>query len=218
MKVTDYESTSKAKNLGVIMDNCMTMEHHINMVVKTTSFALRNISRMRQYLSTESIKKVVTSMVLSRLDYCNSLLAGLPDTQLNKLKKIQNRAARLVLRINRMEHVSSINMLISLHWLPIKARIEFKAALFCYNAVHHNSPDYICDLVCPYVPTRQLRSSDLHLLCVPKTNLRSYGDRSFAKYGPTIWNSLPLSVRASSSEAVFKKHLKTFLFQKHLLL
>ena len=84
---TDVAVTSKAKNLGVIMDSCMTMEHHINMVVKTTSFALRNISRMRQYLSTESIKKVVTSMVLSRLDYCNSLLAGLPDTQLNKLLK-----------------------------------------------------------------------------------------------------------------------------------
>ena len=107
-------------------------------------------------------------------------------------------------------------MLRTLHWLPVKARIEFKIALLCFNALNSQSPDYIKELFVPYTPIRQLRSSDSHLLAVPRTNLKFYGDRSLSKIGPTIWNSLPLALRLSGNADTFKKGLKTHLFQLHL--
>ena len=107
-------------------------------------------------------------------------------------------------------------MLKPLHWLPVKARIEYKIALFCFNTFEPSSPSYIKELISVYEPTRTLRSHDSNLLAVPKSNLKRYGDRCFSRIGPTIWNSLPPSVRFANSVAVFKKRLKTHLFTVHL--
>ena len=172
---------------------------------------------MKKYLPTHSIKTLVSTFVLSRLDYCNSLLAGLPDTQIKRLQIVQNRAARVVLGITRPDSTSTKDMLISLHWLPVRARIDYKIALFCFNALNSRSPDYITDLITPYAPIRHLRSSDSHLLKEPYTNLVNYGNRAFCKFGPLVWNSLPLSLRLAGSEIMFKKQLKTYLFTKYLL-
>ena len=102
------------------------------------------------------------------------------------------------------------------HWLPIKARIEYKIALLSFNAQNSRSPSYLTEMITPYIPDRSLRSLDKHLLKVPKTNLKLFGDRSFSNVGPSVWNSLPQSLRQASSVATFKKHLKTHLFLKHL--
>ena len=83
---------------------------------------------------------------------------------------------------------------------------------------HFNSsiPSYLKDLLNFYVPDRVFRSQDSKLLIVPKSNLKTFGDRAFTVTGPIILNSLPLSLRTTGSVAIFKKHLKTFLFNKHL--
>ena len=73
-------------------------------------------------------------------------------------------------------------------------------------------PSCLKDLLNSYVPERVLRSQDSRLLIVPKSNLKTFGDRAFTVSGPIIWNSLPLSLRTAGSVAIFKKHLKTFLF------
>ena len=85
--------SNKAKNLGVILDNTFSMEHQINAVVKAMYFEIRNISRMKSVLSYGSVKTLVTSLVLSRLDFCNSLLAGITEQKILKLQKAQNCAA-----------------------------------------------------------------------------------------------------------------------------
>lgn len=172
---------------------------------------------MKKYLPNHSLKTVVTALILSRLDYCNSLLAGLPDTQINKLQKVQTRAAKLVLGCSKFDRPNTKDILKALHWLPVRARIDFKIALFCFKSLKTTTPTYISDLITYYSPTRELRSSDQHLLNIPITKLKNYGDRAFSKFGPTVWNSLPLSVRTAGSEAVFRKHLKTYLFEKYLL-
>ena len=129
----DVSISSKAKNLGVILDNNLSMEFQINNMLKLINFELHRISRLKPYLSTGSLKQVVSALVLSRLDYCNSLLAGLPDYQLEKLQKVQNHAARLILGKKFSDHATE--MLIDLHWLPVRARIEYKIALFCFSSL-----------------------------------------------------------------------------------
>ena len=107
-----------------------------------------------------------------------------------------------------------------LHWLPVKARIDYKIAVICFNTINNPSaPVYLKDLINAYTPNRSLRSAGKNLLSTRKTKLKTFGDRSFEKYGPTIWNSLPepLTLRSMTSVDSFKKNLKTFLFRKHLL-
>ena len=206
--------SDKAKNFGVILDNTFSMEHQINAVIKAMYFEIRNISRMKSILSYDSVKTLVSSLVLSRLDYCNSLLAGITEQKNLNLQKAQNCAARLILGRPRSENAKL--MLRTLHWLPVKARIEYKISVLCYNTLHSSMPSYLKDFFNSYVPERVLRSQDSKLLIVPKSNLKTFSDRAFTVTCPIIWNSLPFSLRTAGSVAIFRKHHKTFLFNKYL--
>ena len=104
-------------------------------------------------------------------------------------------------------------MLASLHWLPVKFRIQFKVLVMAYRAQHGQAPAYICDLLHPYVAGRSLRSSDQNLLVVPRTRLKTKGDRAFEVVAPRLWNSLPPDLRSEVSVDTFKKRLKTHLFK-----
>ena len=105
--------------------------------------------------------------------------------------------------------------LIDLHWLPVTFRVQFKLLLFVYKSLHNQSPSYIKDLLfLKPAANYALRSSAQSLLFVPKVNCSALVDRAFAHAAPVLWNSLPLTTRTSSSVAIFKKQLETFLFKK----
>ena len=177
------------------MKRCPWM-HILKYLCRILFCQLRRIGKICSFLSTDAANKLAVSLILSRLDYCNSLLAGLPDNKLNKLQRIQNHAARLVLHKSR--HASATALLRTHHWLPVKARIQYKIACLCFQCIYQNSmPPYISDLLHPYCPSRTLRSLDTSLLTVPRFSLETFGKRSFSVFGPTVWNSLPLSLRKS---------------------
>ena len=137
---------------------------------------LRRIRKIRSFLSTDASNKLAVSLILSRLDYCNSLHAAIPDNKLNKLQRIQNHAARLVLRKSR--HASASGLLRTLYWLPVKARIQYKIARLCFQCICQNSaPPYIPDLLHPYYPSRTPRFLDTSLLTVPCFSLETFGKR-----------------------------------------
>ena len=112
----------EAKNLGCWFDQQLSMGTQINKICSASYFHLHNIRCRRKYLSTESTKKLVHALVTSRIDYCNNLLYGLPQTQLPKLQCVQNTAAHLICNVSRFDHISPV--LFKLHWLPVKFRIR----------------------------------------------------------------------------------------------
>ena len=125
---------------------------------------------------------------------------------------IQNAAARVLTRTRRRDHITPV--LASLHWLPVKSRIEFKILLLTYKALNGQAPSYLKELLVPYYPTRTLRSQNAGLLVVPRVSKSRMGGRAFKYQAPLLWNHLPVSVREADTLSTFKSRLKTFLFDK----
>ena len=183
------------------------MKEQVTSLCRSSYFHhLRKIGSIRPYLSNESTAQLVSSMILSRFDYCNSTLSGLPCS-LNRLQKVQNNAARLVLRKRKSDRV--IPLLEKLHWLPVEARMHYKIATLAFRHFENSLPPYLSELLHTYQPSRTPRSSSEKLLKVPKTNLKSAGNKSFHFQAAKIWNSLPTNVRSSPSLSPFTKNLKT---------
>ena len=146
--------STTVRNLGVLFDQDLSFNSHIKQISKTAFFHLRNIAQIRPILSQSDAEKLVHAFVTSRLDYCNSLLSGCPSKSLKMLQLVQNAAARVLTRTRRRDHITPV--LASLHWLPIKYRIEFKILLLTYKALSGQAPVYLKELVVPYNPSRTL--------------------------------------------------------------
>ena len=169
----------------------------------------------RRFLSTDTTKALVHAFVTSRVDYCNSLLYGLPASHLNKVQRVLNAAARLVCRAPRYCRITPL--LCELHWLPVRQRISFKILLFVFKAIHGFAPTYLRELVSiKRSGNYNLRSSsDGLLLATPSYRSRvTLGDRSFQVTAPALWNILPGEIRSITDLGIFKRHLKTHLFSE----
>ena len=209
----EIQPSCKIKNLGVIFDEDLTMTPHVSAVCKSITFQLSKIASIRKFITIDATKTLVTSLILSRLDYCNSLFCSMSCENINKLQLLQHHAARLIFGTNKRDHITPI--LIKLHWLPIRQRIEYKVALLCFKCIHNIAPIYLQNLIEIYTPSRSLRSSnDKFSLKKVTMKYKSYGEKSFSFYGPIVWNSLPMELRNVSDLIKFKKQLKTFLFIK----
>ena len=102
------EKSNSVRNLGVFLENNLSMQTHVNKVCQAAYFHLRNISSVRKYLDEHATKILIHSLITSRLDYCNSLLLGAPKIVLDKLQKVQNRAARLVTLTKMQDHIQPV--------------------------------------------------------------------------------------------------------------
>ena len=149
-------------------------------------------------------------MISSRLDYCNSLLLGAPDSLLRQLQLVQNTAARVVTRSRKS--CSATALLKRLHWLPVEYRIVFKTLLLTFKALNGLAPEYICELLKHYSPARTLRSSQSVILLVPMTATKC-GEKCFSVQAPRLWNSLPDAIKSCDTIEHFKSSLKTHLFR-----
>ena len=207
---SDIDRCTRARNLGTIFDDAASMAAHVQQVCKTSFFHLRNISSIRSSLTKSACERLVHAFISSRIDSCNSLLINIPAVLLVKLQRIQNTAARVILK--KPKRHSATELLKELHWLPVKQRIDFKVACLVFKCVTGEAPSYLSCLVTPYVSNRELRSVDQNLLTQPRVSLKSYGERCFMFYGPKLWNSLPSNLRHCDSYPCFKRLLKTHLF------
>ena len=206
------ESSPAVKCLGVTFDSFLSFDSHILKMCQLAFNFIRLLYRIRPYLSEETTRQIVVSYIITRLDYCNSLLVACSGKRLQRLQRIQNCCVRLVKRLSRRTPTSS--SLRDLHWLPITKRITFKLCCIAHRCIYGDAPEYLKKLIKPAnsrtVPLA-LRSHNAMLLHqpIPHINAASGG---FAFAGPKAWNHLPAHCRSVNDYTLFKRVLKTELF------
>ncbi len=192
------------------------MKLQVQKMCRSAMVNLQRIRAIRPYLTQECAQILVQGLVLSHLDYCNVTLIGLPDCDISKLQRLQNMAAKLVLRAGSRD--SSTLCLFDLHWLPIKFRVQYKVLTLVFKAIHGLAPDYLRSMF----TLRKLRgrahdAQDTQLV-VPFTARKTFADRSLRVHGAKLWNTgLNRELRTCTDYSKFAADLKTLLFSRAFL-
>jgi len=225
---------SSARNLGFIFDSNHSLSQHISSLSRSCFLHIRDLKRMRSSIDYFTALTIATSLIHSKIDYCNSLFLNLPSSQTSRLQLILNSAARAVTNTSKYSHITPI--LKSLHWLKIEERIQYKVLSLVYKTLSLNQPPYLRSLL-TLKTSRPTRSSTVITLLRPPTSSRlKLTNRSFFHTSPSLWNSLPNELRSISttlstttntptfsspstsifalSPSQFHKKLKTYLFSK----
>ncbi len=142
-----HTTKNQVRNLGVILETDLSFSSHVKAVTKSAYYHLKNIARIRSFVSSQDLEKLVHAFITSRVDYCNVLL---PKKTIRQLQLIQNAAARILTRTRTSEHITPV--LRSLHWLPVTFRIDFKVLLLIYKSLNGLGPKYIADMLIEYKP------------------------------------------------------------------
>jgi len=221
---TVIQPTVTARNLGILFDNHLSFDNQISSVCRSCNWHIHDLWRIRSTLDLNTTKTIATSIVHSKLDYCNSLYLNLPAYQLARLQRVQNSLARVVCKVPKHHHITP--HLRSLHWLKIPQRIHYKLLSITYTLLQHRQPSYLFSQInCQ--SARCTRSSSLLTLQRPPASSAKLSDRSFHHSIPPLWNSLPPSLRHPNtpnpgtspqplpaiSRSQFLSGLKTHLFK-----
>ena len=196
-------------NLGVNFDESFNFKQHISKTCRCCFYHIRDLRRIRRFVSLSVAKTIATALVSSRLDYCNSLLYNTANKDVARLQCVQNCLARIVTRSPRFS--SSVPFLKSLHWLPVHYRIIFKICIISYQALASKQPTYLNSMLTPARNSRELRSTSSNPLYIPRVKTKA-GTRAFSVAAPTLWNSLPVSVKSEGNIVSFRRRLKIYLF------
>ena len=191
------------------------MKNHVLQTVKTCNYHIRNIAFIRKYLNGDALKTAISNHVLSRLDYCNSLYYGLPKYLLRKLQNTQNKAAKLIKELHLRDRERITPILIELHWLPVKARIEYKILLLVYKVLRYNEPKYLRNKLSRFSQETNItvrHTCDVLRLFEPRTNCK-LGERTFKHIAPRLYNKLPLEIKNIQDEKKFQEDEDTPVLQ-----
>ena len=175
------------------------MNEHVCTIVRKCYFELRRLASIRRFLTSTATVTLVSAFVLSRIDYCNSLLFGSTHDVTYHLQHIQNYAACAILHPPRSSNITT--HLRSLHWLPVKVRSTYKIACLCYHCNSSTAPSYVADMLQKKPShTRNPPSSSytMPLLSRPAHSKATLGDHSFS-FASSVWNSVPNYVRCAPS-------------------
>ena len=177
---------------------------------------LRCIRKIRNCIPMKTCKRLVHSMVTSRLDYSNALLCGAREDVIKYLERVHRIAARVVCKKYTNDHSRVTELLWGLHWLSIKARIQYNILLFVYKALNTGTPPYLTALLTRKSFCRVTRTSHkVNILNVPAHGKGRHSMKAFS-VGLTMWNELLTNeLRECTSVDVFEKRLKTHLFHLH---
>jgi len=202
---------TSVRDLGIYLDADLSMREHVQRTVAGCFAALRKLRSIRRSIPTPVYQTLVVALVLSRLDYGNTTLAGIPSQLCRHLQAVLNASARSVAGLRRSDHITA--MLANFHWLRASERIQFKLVTLVYRSLHGLAPRYLSDdlrRVADIPSRRNLRSASSCQLEVQRTHLMSVGDQTFSAAGSRLWNSLPRNITECQTVEAFKR--KHFLF------
>ena len=202
------------KNLGFTLDCHLTMNAHVSKIARTSYFELHRLASIRRFLTSTATATLVSAFILSRIDYCSSLLFGSTHDVTSHLQRIQNYAALLILRLPISSNITT--HLKSLRWLPVKVRSTYRIACLCYNCHSNTALSYVVDVLQKKPPhTRNTRSISytMPLLNRPVIRKATLDNRSFSLAYSSVWNSTPNGVKCAPSLSSSKSRSKTYLFR-----
>ena len=197
--------SNQVKNVGLWLDKNLNFDYHVNKLVSYSFKLLKDIGRIRSLLSNKHTEMLVHAMIASRIDNCNSVLFGTSRRNLDKLQKVQNAAARLVVRKPKHDSISS--SMKQLHWLRVETRIIFKLLLITHKSVQGRCSK---NLQLPY-KLFNCRPDDFLKLETIRSKTK-YGERRYRWAAPRLWNALPLNIRVEEDTKKFKSLVRTILF------
>ena len=210
------EKSEIIRLLGIWIDSNLNFKTNITKKCQTAMLNIFRIKPIRRYLTRDACEVLVHSLGMLHLDNCKSLYCGLPDCYLNRLRRVQSIACKLVL--NRNKYDSCTECFTHLHWLPIRSRVQHKILTMVHNCLNLRAPEYLSNLLTyrsEIRPSRGLRSElNYRLLQVPRMKLKTFATRSFRVAGLTLWNNIPNELRCIEDPNVFKTLVKTFLLRK----
>jgi len=199
-------------NLGVLFDADLSLKTHVNQLTACCYCCLSHIKSYRRALTRRSAVTVVNSLIVTRLDYCNNLLAGCNKQLIDKLQRILNCVARAIQR--KLLRPCNIAALWPSPLAANERAVTFKLCLSMYKTMNGHASSYIKELCVPVTTVAMhsaLRSAARGDLLFPHTR-RQLGNRAFSDAGPNAWNSLPLNIRTALTPSTFENLLKTNLF------
>jgi len=194
---SSLDTSHFARNLGFIFDEHLTFADQITALSKACYYHIRQLRCIWPYLDSSTACTIATSIVHSKLDYCNSLYYKLPKSQLSRLQQIQNSLASTLMKAPKSCHTTPI--LRSLHWLRIAERIEYKLLSLTYKVLTTTPPPYRHKLISTQRPRSTRSSSVVTLAQPPSSSSLKITDRSFHYTSPCLWYQLPLSLRKPHS-------------------
>jgi len=210
----NIQPSSVVRDLGVYLDSKLSMKQHVARTAAACFYHIRHLRQIRRRVGQEVTQQLVLALIMPRLDYCNSVLAGLPMSTLEPLQCVQNAAARLEFGLGRFDHVTP--SLIQLHWLPVSYRIKFKLCCFIHAIYYGRSPTYLMQTVQSVSASRQrsgLRSSSTSAMDYTLPRLRTkFHERAFSHAGPSTWNTVPDNIPTMADPVMFQKLLKSHYF------
>ena len=208
-----FEPATFVSKIVILTTTPIVHNAHVSNIARTCYFELRRLASIRRFLTSTATATLVSAFVLSRIDFYNSLLFGSTHDVTSHLHRIQNYAARVILRLPKSSNITT--HLKSLHWLPVKVRSTYKIACLCYHCHSSTAPSFVADMLHKKAITHRItrsRSYTMPLLNRPAHSKAALGNRSFS-FASSVWNSVPNDVRCAPSLSSFMSRLKTYLFR-----
>ena len=202
--------STSVKNLGISINNHLTWDNHINVICKRAYSALHPLQRLKDLIPPTVKTRLVQTLVLSHLEYCDVLYDGCSGALSNKLQRIQNACVRYIFSLKRYDHLSQYYS--KLNWSKLANRRKIHKLLLLYKIRANGEPSYLSNQFQSLSNSHALftRASSTNILAIPPHKTDFYA-KSFTVSAIQAWNALPVDVRLSRSLGILKRKLKELL-------
>ena len=201
-----------ASNLGVLFDSTLSFIPHITAITKSANYHLFRIRKIRKSITVSLTKTLVNSLVLSRIDYCSSILINIPLSSISPLNRVIRSSIRTTYNLRIRDHSSTSSYQHISPWFTFNKRSAYRILSIVHSSIYSsNCPSYISASLVQRAPLPSLRNHASHLLSTPILRPSKMNTRALSYIGPKLWNSLPPYIRSIKSHKTFMKYIQQLI-------